>query len=311
MLSTMIFGSEKRADMKDASWWDAVGESWGGGKSSSGVVVSKRAALGYSAVWRSVSLIAGDVGKVPLNMYKRTTDGRGKTRASDQKAHRLMRWRPNSEQTALSFREQVQADSLLHGNGYAFIDRLGDGSVHELRWLDPTRTNPERKDGTLRYVHKEPDGKAIPIPAENVFHLKGLCDDGMVGYSVLSVARETLGLGIAARDFGSRFFGNNSIAPLVFETDMPTTDDQRIKVRNEWERMQGGGNQHRTAVLPRGYRPKTISIPADDAQLLETRELSTREIANFFGVPPHKLGDTTRTSFSSLEQENLSYLLTD
>lgn len=309
MLSSMIFGAEARYGTKDAESWLDVAESWGGGKSQSGVVVSKRQAIGYSNVWRAVSLIAGDVAKVPLMVYRRTNDGRGKTRANEHPAYRLMRWRPNSEQNALSFREQVQADALIHGNGYAFIERLGNGTPHELRWLDPTRTYPERTNGKLGYVrHTEAGNKLPPIPPENVFHLKGLCDDGLAGYSVLSVARETFGLGIAARDFGSRFFGNNSITPLVFETDHILTDAQRKDLAKSWERQQGGSKQHKTAVLPRGVRPKSIAIPADDAQLLETRAFSVREIANFFGVPPHKLGDTTRTSFASLEQENQAYL---
>ena len=312
MLSTLIFGGAGRAGLTDTAWWQEIAESWGGGKSKAGVTVSKKAAIGLSTVWRCVNLIAGDVAKVPFHAFKRVDDARGrtgKTRANEHPAYRLMRWRANREQTALAFREQMQADALLHGNGYAFIDRLGDGTPHELRWLDPTRTYPERKGGVLGYIHQRADGsKAPPIPPENVFHLRGLGDDGLAGYSVLTVARETLGLGIAARDFGARFFGNNSISPLVFETDHPLTPKQRTDLRSEWERQQSGDNQHRTAVLPRGVHPKTIGHAAADTQMLETMDMSRRDIANIFGCPAHKVGDTTRTSYSSLEQENLSYL---
>lgn len=305
MLSTLIFGGQTRsAD----DIWDRVAEGLGGGPAESGVRVTPRSALGYSAVWRAVSLIAGDVAKIPLFVFRRTEDGRGKERASDHAAFRLMRWKPNSEQTAQTFREQVQQDVLLHGNGYAFIERNGDGTPAELRWLDPTMTYPERKNGSLRYVHKRPGGDETLIPPENVFHVRGLGAEGLAGLSVLSYAKETFGLAIAARDYGSLFFGNNSVPPMVLETDHNLTDKQRDGLRSDWERMQGGKKTHKTAVLPMGVHPKQLAIPAKDAMLLETREFSIREIANYFGVPPHKIGDTTRTSFASLEQENQSYL---
>jgi hypothetical protein len=51
-----------------------------------------------------------------------------------------------------------------------------------------------------------------------------------------------------------------------------------------------------------------LAINAKDAQLIEARTFEIRDVANILGVPPHKLGDTTRTAYASLEQENWSYL---
>jgi HK97 family phage portal protein len=67
-------------------------------------------------------------------------------------------------------------------------------------------------------------------------------------------------------------------------------------------------NAHKAALLEDGVDLKILSNNARDSQLLETRAHEIREVANWFGIPPHKLGDTTRTAYASLEQENQSYL---
>ncbi|NIP93981.1 MAG: phage portal protein, partial [Akkermansiaceae bacterium] len=55
-------------------------------------------------------------------------------------------------------------------------------------------------------------------------------------------------------------------------------------------------------------KAKPLSMSAEDAQLLQTRAFQVREVATWLGLPPHKVGDETRTSFASLEQENQAFL---
>jgi hypothetical protein len=81
------------------------------------------------------------------------------------------------------------------------------------------------------------------------------------------------------------------------------------QLRKQWNEMhQGLSNSHRVAILTGGMKLAPFSMPHRDAQFLETRQFQIREIANWFGLPPHKLGDSTRTSYNSLEQENQAYL---
>lgn len=293
-------------------------EALGARKSASGVRVNRETALTYAAVWRGTNLISRDVGKLPLVIYKR--QGEGKARAPEHAAYNLLRRKPNQYMTAFVFRQTLQAHVLLRGNGYAYIFRRGDGTPLELLPLNPDSTYPVRENGVLMYITEisltvqgqtggAPVVQLRKLPAADVLHIKGLSFDGLIGYDVITKARESLGLGIAMEEFGSRFFRNNAKPSVVIEHPGKLTDQAAKKLREQWNSIHSGlENAHKTAVLEEGMKLKEFSIAARNAQLIESRQFQIREVANWFGVPPHKLGDTTRTAFASLEQENQSYL---
>jgi len=143
-------------------------------------------------------------------------------------------------------------------------------------------------------------------------HIRGLGFDGLKGYSALDYGKNTLGLGLALRKFGNKFFANNATLGTVLERpiDAPPLDEQAVQnLRNSFDRIHVGlDNAHRTAVLQESTKATLLAIDVRKSQMLEMREFELREIANLLGLPPHKLGDTTRTAYASLEQENQAYL---
>ena len=299
---------DPRTSLSDPDEWlyDAMG---GGRRSSSGLRVNRETALTYSAVWRAKNMISRDIGKIPTILYKRTSNG--KERASEHPAYRLLRYKPNREMNAYQFKMTLQ-NHALDGNGYAYVFRKGDGTPEELIPLNPDNTYPVRENGRLLYVttftmkNEQHMRKLLP---ENVIHIKGLGFDGLIGYSVIQKARESLGLGMAAAEYGSRFFSNGVRPSVVLEHPGLLNEEAEGRLRSSWEKMhQGLDNSHRLAILEDGLKLKPLSFNSKDSQLLETRQFEIREVANWYGVPPHKLGDTTRTAYASLEQENQGYL---
>lgn len=283
--------------------WDALDA---GDPADTGESVSAARAMTYSPWWRGVNLISSGVAKLPLLTYKRT-DG-GKERATDHPAYHLLRRQPNEAQTAYDFKRLLTSHVLTRGNGYAYIYRRGDGRPTELLPLDPTTVDPVRADGVLWYVVST-GGERRRVPHTDMLHVKGLGYDGLEGYSVVSLARQDLGLGIAARKYQATQFKVGGRPPVVLETPQRLDGKAVQELRESWERMHGGvDNAHRTAILQAGLTAKTLSFSNDDAQLLESMEHNVRDVANWLGLAPHKLGDTTRTAYASLEQENQSFL---
>ena len=287
----------------------------GAGHAMSGVRVNRKKALGYSAIWRGVNLIAGAVGRLPFGVKRKL--GKGTVPDSQHQAARVMR-RPNDYMTPFTFRQVMQAHALLDGNGYAYIERDLGAKPLNLLPLHPGRTWPIRANGDLWYV-TEIDGPVpgkrrnkrgmVKIAAADMLHIKGLGFDGLTGYPVVHVLRETIGTAIAARDYGSRYFARNGTPGVVLEVP-PNMSEKAIKnLRESWAEMhEGVGNAHRTGILRDGVKLVPLTVTARDAQLLESREFDTREIANVLGVPAHKLGDTSKTAYNSLESENQSFL---
>lgn len=294
-----------RFSLNDPAAWDTF---LSGEPASSGVRVTRETALTHSPWWRGVNLLSADVAKLHLFVY-RSTEG-GKTKDTSHPAYRLLRRKANSWQPAFIFKQLLTAHALQTGNGYAWINRLGDGTPIELIPLNPDCTTPVKEQGRLLYV-TDINGEKRKLQPEDVFHLKGFGFDGLTGYSVFEKAREDLGLGMASRKYGAIFFRNNARPNIAVVVPGRLDDKQKQAIREEWERMGGGiDNAHRLALLQGGADLKTFTINARDSQLLETRQFNIRDIANWIGVPPHKVGDDTRTSYGSLEQENQEYLET-
>jgi hypothetical protein len=120
---------------------------------------------------------------------------------------------------------------------------------------------------------------------------------------------DAIGHGLATRKYGSTFFKNGAQAGIILKHPTTITDSAAKRLKATWTKAHSGvDNAHKVAVLEEGMDAQQISVNAEDAQLIESQEFNLLDIANFFGLPPHKLGHTARTSYNSLEQENQSYL---
>lgn len=277
------------------------------GQSYSGAVVNERTALTYSAFWACVRVITKPIAALPLHLYERQDEG-SRQRATGHPLYKLLHDRPNPEMTALTFRDVLTAHLLTWGNGYAEIEYGAAGYPVALWPLPPSRVTPERdeKTGRLQYRIMLPDGTERILRKEKIFHLVGPGFDGTRGYSVVRMFRESIGMGLSVQEYGARFFGSGAKPGGVLEHPGRLKDPERL--RAQWEELHSGlSNQHRIAILEEGMKYQQIGIPPDDAQFLETRGFQRQEMAAIFQVPPHKIGDLERATFSNIEQQGLEF----
>lgn len=286
---------------------DWLYDAFGAQKSSSGVRVSANSALRYAPWWRGINVVSRDVAKLPLLVYRRA--GAGKERDVRHPSFRLLRHRSNDELlSAFMFKQTLQAHAMSWGNGYAWIRRDGNATPLELIVLAPYDVIPLRENGRLWYAINVEGVWRRESPA-NVLHIKGLSADGLVGYSVFQKAADSLGEGMAAQQYGSRFFRNAARPSVVIEVPGNMTAEAQGEFRRQWDALHSGVDaSHRTAILTNSAKVHPFSMNARESQLEQLRRFSLTEVASWIGVPVHKVGGEGRTSFSSLEQENQAYL---
>lgn len=291
---------------------DCIGGPWGNATASS-IVVNENTALAYSAIWRAVNLVSKDVARTPLEVFKRLPDDRGKERDFMHPAFRLLKERSSPAMTALHFKTFMQACVLMRGNAYAFIDRDARGAISSLVPLENSKVKPFMVNSEVAYEMTADKGGKIVLPAESVLHLRGLpsfTSKGLEGMSVLQAARESFGLGLAARQHQAYFFSNSSRPSILLEYPGMLEPNEQQALITSWERFNSGlRNAHRTVVLEGGMQAKPITINSSDAELLATRKFEIREIANWFSIPAFKLQESEGdTSFASLEIQQQAYL---
>jgi len=280
-----------------------------GRKSSTGISVTNTKANTLAVFYACMRNIAEDTGKLPVSVFRR--DGENRVKLLDHPVSRLLGRLPNAEMTALSFRRTLGAHALSWGNGYAEIQRDIRGNPIALWPLRPDKVRPFRDKNTTEIWYEVSNDKGGIVKLHNsiVLHIAGLGFDGLVGYNVVKMARESIGLGLATEKFGGKFFANGANAGGAFSHPQELSDKAFEHLRRQIkESREGVDNAHKTLILEEGMEFNSYSIPPNDAQFLETREFSVVDVCRWFRMPPHKVQDLRRGTFSNIEHQALEYV---
>lgn len=278
--------------------------------SGSGVVVTPETAMRVAAVYASVRLISGAVANLPLHVKQRVSSEVREDRA-DHPLWSVLRRRPNAWQTPSQFRRMLQAHLLLRGNAYAMIVRSG-GRVVALLPLHPDRVEVRQaNDMTLVYEYRRLDGGLVRLPQSEVMHMVGLTLDGVNGVSAIAYARETIGLSLAQENHGATTFKNSARPSIVMKHPGKLGQEGQENLRASLDAYRSGGeSEGKALILEEGMETQALSMTAEDAQWIESRKFSRTDIAMFFGVPPHMIGDTEKaTSWGTgIEQQSIGFV---
>lgn len=312
---------------------DWVSLNTAGFASDAGVDVTPTSALGDPTVYAAVKALSEDLAKVPPKIYSVMYDDQGREIRTPAVAHALWRVllkRPNQWQSPFEFKEYIEACRQLRGNAYSFIVRNGRGAITELIPLRPDRvavldtvegeifysisSNSNFEAGQLAQAYRANGGRevsgVVTVPAEYVWHIRGFPNgSGLLGVSAITAARDAIGLSLAQQKYAGRMVANSARPAGVITHPGRIHKDVAKRLRTAWDSLyRGADNAGKTAVLEEGMDFKPISMNSVDAQFVEQRKLSVLDIARIFRVPPTKLMDTSRSTYSNAEQEALAYL---
>ena len=275
------------------------------GSSASGKSVTPSSAVQVSAVYACVRVIAETIASLPLHVYESTDTGSRK--APEHPLYRLLHDEPNAEMTSFVWRETMLSHLLLWGNAYCQIIRTGRNKIDSIYPLIPDQMEVDRDSrGSLTYTYTTSEGKTYALKPEDVLHIPGLGFDGVVGYSPIALEKSAIGLGIAAEEYGSKFFSNGARPSGILVH--PNTVKDPSALRASWNAaFTGSANAGKVAVLEENMHFEPLTMPNNEAQFLETRKFQVNEICRIFRVPPHMIGDLDRATFSNIEHQSISF----
>lgn len=265
-----------------------------------GGAVTPRSAESVSTVYACVSAISETIASLPLVLYRRNGDD-GRERAKDHPLYRVLHDLPNGQQTALELREQLQASVLLRGNAYAEIIRGNDGQVRELRPLHADRVLVLVLDtGRLAFDVFDTKGRKRRLLQEEVFHLRHRTDDGVLGVSPISAAREVVELAMAEREHGNATFRNGTKLSGILKFPGRLKPEARLTIAESWSsQYAGAGNSGKTPILEEGVDYTPLSMTLEDAEWIAARQFSVEEVCRLFRMPPTVVGDLRHGNYSN------------
>jgi HK97 family phage portal protein len=295
------------------SWAD-----WGWSTpTAAGVLVNQASAMQVSAVFACVSILSYDLAKLGASIFRGERRGK-RQKATNHFLHPLLK-NPASWLTWFEFCGMLQASVLLRGNGYAVI-------LRDPRTARPTQLvpiNPDRvalweaQGGELFYMVTRSGlhemavlrNEPLLIPAEDVFHLKALTLNGLLGLSPIGMAREAIGLAIAQEQLASRWAGNSAKPSGILTTDQKLSPEAAKRLAEDWKTLNSGlYNAGKTAILEQGLKWQALSMTAQDMEFIAARQFQLAEIARIYRVPLHMLGEVMKGSQASVPQQAQEYL---
>lgn len=305
-----VFGHAKNIfnlNVTDEKAWNPALWNFARTQTESGENVTEYSALNYSAVYNAVLLIADTVASLPLGLKRK--EDRNTLTVDSNPLHSVLHDQANPFMTAMTMREVSMGHVLLWGNSYAEIVRNRMGEVIELWPITPNRVQVKLFAGEVVYIIKMTSGEDVVLPRERVLHVPGLGFNGYMGYSVVSLASNAIGLGLAMETFGSRYFGNGTHPGVIVSHPGKLSPEASKKLQDSLVSAYSGlGKSHRLMLLEEGMALEKLGVPPNDSQFLESRQFQVPEIARWFNLPPHKLKDLTKSSFSNIEAEQISFV---
>jgi HK97 family phage portal protein len=281
---------------------------FGGPGSSAGVSITEHNALTVADVYKCVTVIREAGAMMPWELRQRI-DPRGSKAARQHTLYPILHDQPNDMMTSFSYREAQFTHLLLWGRHATYIERNpATGRIVNLWPIRPDRFRYQIKEGTRWWYVTSDAGVETQFFDDEIWYIPAYTSNGYDGISPIRLHCEALGLAKATEVYGAKFFGNNSLPSGYLSHPASIKKETAERLKKAWEAVhQGLNNAHRIAVLEEGLKFEALTIPNDEAQFLETRKFQRTEIAGFYRVPPHKIGDLEDATFSNIENLNLQF----
>ena len=264
-------------------------------------------ALKVGTVYSCVRVISETVATLPCILYRRLADG-GKERAIDHPLYSVLHDTPNLFQDATQFFEMMTGHVVLRGNAYAMIGFKGGTTT--LTPLNPEKVKVKTaQGGAYKFYEYSDSGAIMTIRPEAMLHIYGLSSDGLVGLSPIELAMRTVSLAKKQEVYADRMFTNQASPGGVLRHPGKLSKEAAERLKVDFERKYSGAEKSgSTMLLEEGMEWQTVGLTNEQAQFLEGRKFSRNDIAAWFRIPPHKIGDLEHATFSNIEHQALEFV---
>jgi HK97 family phage portal protein len=130
-----------------------------------------------------------------------------------------------------------------------------------------------------------------------------------MGMSPISSAKQAIGSGISAEQFGAQFFNSGGNPNAVIYSDSELTPEQAQGIKNAFVNATQGNRE--PAIMGSGLKYERVQISPDESQFLDSQRFTVEQIARIYGIPPELVGAAASGSsvtYANREQRAADWL---
>ena len=265
-------------------------------------------AMAFTAYFSGVMQISQSIASVACPLFKREGEGRRRPWV-EHPVFRILNHNSNQFVDSLIWRELNIQYAINWGNAYSWIKRDSFGRPVEVFLLESARMKIELKpSGEPVYIYTLPKGGTKTYDLREIFHFHGFGPDAYQGYSLISLFKGAIDLGLQQENFGNNFIKNGIHTSGVLTHPKVMDDAAQSRFRKGLKNMYAGSNNAGTfLILEDGMTWNTMSMPLKDAEFLGGRVFQIQEVARMLNMPPHKLKDMSHATFSNIEHQQIDW----
>jgi HK97 family phage portal protein len=275
-------------------------------KTTAGVSVTEEKSLAIGAVFACVKVISETIAQMDLEVVERV----GKTTKTNTSHpnYWLLHAEPSPYYNSFEWKQGMMAWALMWGNGYSVIKRDRFANAKELKIYPASDVTPKMTERGLLYYEIEENGKKFTVVSDDVIHLKGLSTNGLLGLSPIQIQRENLANAIAKINHEGAFYSNGAKASGILMTPGTMGNKEQKNLKESFEKEHSDSKKRfKTIILEEGVKYQQLTIPQNDAQFLESKKFEQTEIAGWFRVPPHMIGNLQDANYSNIDAQDRAF----
>ncbi len=295
-----------------STWWGTIRESFAGAWQNNVVAVAPlHKILAFSPIYACVVIIGDDIAKLRIRLMER--NGKIMQEVLNHPAFGPVLRKPNHYQTRIQFLSDWITCKLIHGNTYVLKERDQRGVVVGLHILNPDRVKILIAESGDVYYELQTEklklvSNSITVPATEIIHDRAVClFHPLVGVGPIYAAAMSATQGTKIQNNSAGFFENMSRPSGILKVLRKISDADAEKLKLQFESSFGGVNLGRTLITDSDMQYTAMSIPAQQAQLIEQLQWTIADCARPFKVPLYKLAADSGVKFNNMAAQDGDY----
>lgn len=276
---------------------------------------TKEKALSEATYFACLKVLSESVAKLPIKLLQHR-ENNGVITAREHSLYRILHDRPNPYMSSTVFWTTIEQNRNHYGNAYALIK--GAGSKMSLWilpsdevevWYDDKKILSDVADIYYIYSH---GGKLYQFSSEQILHFKTSNSfDGIKGIAVREQLKMTISGNIKSQKMLNSMFKSGFTAKAVVQYTSDLSEKNLKTFKEKIEKFAGSDlddEETRNIIpLPIGTSLTPLNIKLADNQFIDIKKYSALQIAAAFGIKPSQIGDYEKSSYASVEGQQLNF----
>lgn len=266
--------------------------------------------LTAATYYACMNIRCNSLAKIPFKVYKQDGDG-----AEPYKHYlsNLLKFRPNKFISAHDFMWATEFQRLEYGNAFWVYNFYG-GEIKELYLLDSRKvsimvddTGMLKERNAVYYIYSDTTKGDLIFRSDQICHFKNFSSNGIKGTSIKKYLFDVINQEKFAQKVVKEKYEKGLQDPIVVTYVGDLDNARQSAIKKKFASLGGAENAGKVIPIPTDFGVQQLETKLVNSQFFELNGLTTKNIANAFGVKSFQINDLEKSTYSNIEQQNRAF----